>query len=128
MRNEDIALLWCCGCNGPAKARKSNGSEVYPHRKDLAKRVMWICDACTNYVGSHKADGMPLGSIPDAEIRGLRQDLHRRIDPLWQRGKYTRKEVYSLISREIGETYHTANVKSRDEYLAVVRVVSALFY
>lgn len=41
------------------------------------------------------------------ELRRLRMEVHAKIDPIWKSGVKSRKEVYNIISRNIGKRYHT---------------------
>ena len=75
------------GCEGPT--RRTTGAEIYPHRADLAQKVMFVCPACNAYVGSHEANGAALGRPANAKLRDARQKLHGRIDPIWQQAPQT---------------------------------------
>ncbi|MCK7474048.1 MAG: DUF3268 family zinc-finger domain-containing protein [Rhodopseudomonas palustris] len=71
----------CCG----AAARLTDGSEIYPHRPDLHSKRIWMCDACSGYVGCHPGTTTPLGSPAGPALRDARIKLHHRmIDPLWK--------------------------------------------
>ena len=37
-------LIYCCGCAQDVTARLTDGSEIYPHRLDLADIPFWVCD------------------------------------------------------------------------------------
>ena len=80
----------CCGCQKKVEARLTDGSEIYPHRKDLYSLPFWKCDVCGNFVGCHhktKNRTRPLGCIPTPEIKNARKHIHAILDPLWQSGK-----------------------------------------
>jgi len=121
--------IYCCECKKKIEARLTNGSEIYPHRKDLFKLSFWKCDICHNYVGCHhKTDKptQPLGVIPSEDIRKARKHLHELIDPIWMTGDMSRKKLYSAISDKLGRKYHAANVRSveeaREAYKAVLDI------
>lgn len=120
-------LLRCCGCNDEkVDARLTDGSEIYPHRKDLYSLPFWKCDACGNFVGCHhktKDRTRPLGCIPTPEIKNARQHFHKILDPLWKSGSMTRKEVYKKISDVVGWKYHTANIRSVDEAREIFKLI-----
>lgn len=127
MTNREI---YCCGCEEKVKARLTDGSEVYPHRRDLSLLPFWKCDRCGNHVGCHhKTDNPtnPLGCIPTPEIKNARQHIHRILDPIWQSGRMKRKALYQEIARQIGrKSYHTANIRSLDEAREVYRIVQQI--
>lgn len=117
--------IYCCGCGCDVDARLTDGSEIYPHRHDLRGLPFWKCDACGNFVGCHhktKNRTSPLGCIPTPELKEARKKIHALIDPIWQSGKISRKELYGLISNEIGWTYHTAKIRTIEEAREVYRV------
>lgn len=120
--------IWCCGCACDVQARLTDGSEIYPHRPDLAVLPFWRCDGCGNFVGCHhKTEDRtkPLGCIPTPEIKRARSHIHRVLDPIWKRGKMKRRALYAELAEALGmDEYHTAEIKSvehaREVYAAVV--------
>lgn len=67
------------------KARLTNGAEVYPHRRDLHGKPIWVCDGCGGRVGCHPGTTTPLGTPAGPALRRARSMLHdERIDPLWK--------------------------------------------
>lgn len=119
----------CCGCNEKVEARLTNGKEIYSHCPDLHNLPFWKCDECGNFVGCHhktKDRTRPLGCIPTPEIRKARGHIHKILDPLWQNAKRKnakRKEIYELISDDLGYKYHTANIRSIDEARKIYRFI-----
>lgn len=121
--------IYCCGCDEDVNARLTHGSEIYPHRYDLCALPFWKCDACLNFVGCHhktKDRTRPLGCIPTPEIKVARQKIHLLLDQLWKSGKMNRSLIYSEISKRVGWTYHTAEIKSLEEAQKVYAIVEEL--
>lgn len=122
--------LYCCGCDGPANARLTDGAEIYPHRADLSALPFWKCDKCGNFVGCHHKTSNPtnpLGCIPTPEIKSARQHIHRILDPIWKSGRMTRRAVYAELADKLGQKdYHTANIRSVEEARTVYRAVKEL--
>lgn len=119
-------IVYCCGCEKLVEPRLTDGKEVYSHRKDLFDLPFWKCDKCKNFVGCHhktKDRTRPLGCIPTPELKKERQKLHRLIDPIWQDGEMSRKDLYAYISDKIGWTYHTAKIKTVDEARSIQKIV-----
>lgn len=119
--------IFCCACKKEVDALLKTGADIYPHLHYLGKIPFWQCPTCNNYVGCHhktKDRYRPLGSIPSPELRKLRRNIHDEIDPLWKSGKYSRKEIYAILSRRIKKEYHTADVRDvhvAEEILELVR-------
>lgn len=126
---ETTRSIWCCGCAQTVQARLTSGTEVYPHRADLADLPFWKCDACGNHVGCHHKSAdrtRPLGNIPSPEIRAARRHIHALLDPLWQGGRMPRGSVYAAISARIGRQYHTGEIRTLDEARQVYRIVQEI--
>lgn len=123
-------MIWCCGCNKDVEARLTDGTEIYPHRPDLASLSFWRCDTCRNFVGCHHKTAdrtRPLGCIPTKEIKNARQHIHRILDPLWEGKKNMRGKVYRKVAAKLGiKEYHTAELRSVEEarraYKAVLEI------
>lgn len=121
--------IWCCGCSEFVRAELIDGSEVYPHRKDLHSLPFWRCPSCRNYVGCHhktKDRTRPLGNIPTRQLREVRMKIHERLDPLWKSGLWNRSTLYRTLSDELGYRFHTAEIRNieqaREIYRAVVKI------
>lgn len=118
--------IHCCGCNAKVEARLTDGTEIYPHRQDLADLPFWKCDRCGNHVGCHHKTSdrtRPLGCIPTPEIREARKHIHALVDPLWKLKKISRKSLYAEIKTRTGKVYHTAEIGTLEEARAIYRVV-----
>ena len=121
--------LYCCGCTEMVNPRLTIGTEIYPHRPDLADLPFWKCDTCGNYVGCHhktKDRTKPLGCIPTKEITAARKRIHALLDHIWQEGRMPRGKVYALLSKQIGYPYHTGELRSLDDARIVYRAVQAI--
>jgi hypothetical protein len=118
--------IYCCGCVKEVLARLTDGAEIYPHRTDLHSLPFWKCDTCKNYVGCHHKTSNPtnpLGVIPTREITNARKRIHVLLDSMWSSGKQ-RGAIYAYLSRELGYSYHTANIKSMDEARKVYKLLT----
>lgn len=110
-------IIYCCNCNKAIIGRLTNGKEIYPHRKDLYKLPFWKCDCCNQFVGCHHKSNeptMPLGCIPSPEIKYARQIIHTQLDIMWE-NKEQRTAIYTYLSKMLGYTYHTADIKHMGE-------------
>lgn len=120
------ATIYCCKCESEVAAELTSGSEVYPHREDLAALPFWRCRTCKGTVGCHhktKDRFRPLGCIPTPEIRAQRQALHALIDPLFAGGLISRSALYRRIGRKLGREFHVAELRSVEECVAAFRAV-----
>jgi hypothetical protein len=117
--------LYCCGCGCEATARKVSGADIYPNRPDLSGKVFWRCDACRNYVGTHKSEA-PLGCIPTPELRKARGHIHAILDPIWKQRRMDRGQLYKRLTETLGRQYHTADLRTIDECRMIYRAVQAI--
>ena len=83
-----------------------DNAEVYGRR--YGKSYMcYYCKECEYMVGCHNNTKKALGTMVGKELRQLRRQVHAKIDPLWQSGKFKRGQVYARISKALGYTYQT---------------------
>lgn len=118
--------IYCCKCGKNRPATLTKGKEIYPHRKDLFKLPFWKCDTCGNHVGCHHKTNdrtKPLRVIPNDEIRAIRKEIHAIIDPLWKEHDLHRGDIYSRLSKELGYTYHTVEIRTVKEGQRILEIV-----
>lgn len=96
----------CPYCN--TQLQQATGQQVYPGRKDLFKKILWVCEPCDARVGCHPGTDKPLGFAANAKLRRLRNETHRVFDVIWKDGSKTRKEAYAWLREAFGEEVHIA--------------------
>lgn len=98
-----------CFCGSPAHLH--NNSKLYGREYGNVPYA-YICDrffekpsACRGSVGVHP-NGKPLGTIPDAQTKVMRQKLHAIVDPLWKNQERSKRQargsVYGYLQRITG--------------------------
>jgi hypothetical protein len=121
--------IYCTGCNADVVARLTDGTEMYPHREDLAAMPFWVCDTCGAFVGTHHKTNdrlKPLGFLATPEVKRWRMIIHKILDPLWREKKIKRGKAYAHISNKIGRTYHTGEIYSVEDGRHIYQIVKAL--
>lgn len=93
-------VLICPHCNCFAILRK---------RGDLGKEPaddwVYVCGnypKCDSYVGCHQGTREPLGGLANEELRALRVKAHEAFDYLWQSGRMSRTDAYSILGADMG--------------------------
>ena len=86
----------CTYCGEPAVLKR--GKEVYDRLPHLAQKKFWVCEPCDARVGCHMDTTIPLGTLATAELRQLRAQAHRALDPSWSSGRLTRTQVYQNLA------------------------------
>ena len=121
--------LFCVECDKKVEPKLVTGADVYPHRADLSELPFWKCETCGNFVGTHhKTDNptKPLGVIASPNLKKIRMEIHSKLDPLWRNGRYDRKELYKMLSNELGRKYHTADLSNLREATEILLFVEDL--
>ncbi len=89
-------MVTCAYCH--AEAELVDGTEIYPHRPDLADKRFYLCRPCKAYVGCHPGTMKPMGRLANKELRYWKMAAHRAFDSLWK-GKWMRRaEAYEKLS------------------------------
>lgn len=83
------------------EAELTTGEYIYPSCKSLKDIKIYVCWDCDARVGCHKKTGEPLGTPANEELREWRKMAHATFDPIWIKGKLTRKEAYAKLSNEM---------------------------
>lgn len=115
--------IFCVSCQIEMNCKLVSGKDVYPHRKDLEDLNFWQCPECKNFVGCHKnKNNSPLGIIATPELKKARMHIHDLIDPLWKNKTIRRKDLYLMIRKELGWSFHTSMIKSLEEARMIYRL------
>ena len=122
--------IFCVECNKDVEPKLVTGAMVYPTCAKVAQDKYWMCNSCKNFVGCHKNANKnklrPLGIIANKELRQARIQIHKIIDPIWQKERMKRGEVYALISSELGYQFHTAELRNLEEVNRVHEIAQGL--
>lgn len=121
--------IFCVECQDHMETELVTGSEIYPHRTDLADKYFYRCTKCGNYVGCHPNTTKPLGCIPNEELKRARNLIHDKLDPLWKSYAYgkSRGWWYSTLAKELGiKEYHTGWTRSVEECRNVWRAINKI--
>lgn len=126
--------VFCQYCRMPAEL--VNASVVYG-RPGFGR--LWYCEACQAWVGVHKTGGhdRPMGTLANAELRGLRNRAHRAFDPLWEaamrkkgyKKNEARRRAYKWLAGKMGiENIDDCHIGlfGSSQCLAVIEICSSI--
>lgn len=84
-----------------SRSERVTGATIYPHRADLAAKIIYRCQPCGAWVGCHPGTDTPLGRLANAELRRAKSAAHAAFDPLWK-AKIKREKVRKGKARGLG--------------------------
>lgn len=98
----------CDYCGQPTE--RVGGDVMYPHRPDLADKIIYRCQPCGAWVTCHPGTDRPLGRLANAELRAAKSAAHAVFDPLWRRKiqcvqcskSKARKAAYAWLAGVLG--------------------------
>lgn len=76
---------------------------------------LYVCaryPACDAYVGAHRHNHMPMGTLANKALRRKRMETHAVFNRLWQSGLMTKHAAYRWLQVQLGlppEEAHIAN-------------------
>lgn len=95
--------MLCPYCN--KEALWCENKEIYG-RNYGQSYMCYLCKDCKAYVGCHNNTTKALGTMANAELRNLRKEAHKNIDPYWKSKKMKRRDVYKKLSDIFGFDVH----------------------
>ena len=112
--------MLCRYCGGPVEFVDS--ARVY---RGKSYGMIYDCRPCDAYVGVHKGTDKPLGTLANRELRQWRMRAHSAFDPMWQKGKMTRRDAYSWMQTALSMSAEQAHI-SRFDVEQCERLVCAI--
>ena len=97
MEEEHYEICPYCG----KEAEWVENKEVYG-RNYGKSYMMWLCRECDAFVGCHNNTKHPKGSLAKRELRELRKECHRLLDPQWKEVGRSRAETYAWLVKNTG--------------------------
>ena len=70
--------------------------------------MIYLCRPCNAYVGCHNNTTRPMGTLANKDLREMRSKAHNLIDPIWQKKKLSRSEVYQVLEYIFKRPFHIA--------------------
>jgi hypothetical protein len=99
----DTPTLICPYCG--KEALWCDNKEIYG-RSIGRSHMIYYCGRCDAYVGCHNNTTKPLGTMANKELRQARIKAHDHLDKFWKSGTWSRTEMYTKVSIELGKRIH----------------------
>lgn len=109
--------IYCPYCG--AKATCHPAKYVYG---DAAKteNMLFVCDRypkCDAYVGVHKHNKQPMGTLANGDLRNKRIQAHKAFDRLWKSGLMTKWQAYKWMQGKLALPEQDAHIAKFSEYM-----------
>jgi ssDNA-binding Zn-finger/Zn-ribbon topoisomerase 1 len=72
---------------------------------------------CDAYVKENRSSGLPGGSLANAELRGLREEVHALFDPIWRTKQMGKLPATRWLAEHLKIHWTKAHVELLDEKL-----------
>ena len=71
---------------------------------------------CDSYVSAHRGSRLPMGTLADGQLRGLRREAHQAFNRLWKNRYMTIDEAYRWLQLKLGIPKSEAHIANFSEY------------
>ncbi len=80
--------------------------------------LIWHCGDCDAMVGCHEGTDVPLGTMANAETRGMRLLAHEAFDPMWRgrNSRLSRDDAYEWMAVVLGVPIANAHIGMLDRH------------
>lgn len=111
----------CPYCGRPVQLRPS--SYVYGEDNLDPQGFLYVCNgypkACDAYVGAHKKDMRPMGTLANGELRHKRIEAHRALNQIWQEGYMTKHGTYIWLQNRLNLRKQDMHIGKFSYYLCM---------
>jgi len=110
-------IVKCPYCGAYAALRPAT---VVHGKRAQAGEKLWICSrypACDSYVGVHKNNNEPLGTLANKALRRKRIDAHRVFNQLSDSGMMNRGQSYKWLQAKFALSNRQAHIGKLSEYM-----------
>lgn len=88
----------CPDCDGTLEY--VSAGVVYPYRHDWKHRMFWRCEPCKAWVPADDATGLPVGTVANAVLRALREEVWGKLAALISRKLRLVDRTYEEVARD----------------------------
>lgn len=111
MKNKKIYQIYCPYCGASAVCRPA--STVYGADTIDRKSFLYLCSnwpSCDAYVGAHKADRRPMGTLANSRLRHKRILAHHALERLQQERHMDKWASYVWLQAKLGLDERNAHI------------------
>lgn len=108
----------CPYCGAQAMLRPA--SVVYGDAVKSRESHLYVCSRwpkCDAYVGAHKKDLSPMGTLANGDLRHKRIQAHRALDALWKSGRMEKWQAYVWLQAKLGLNSRQTHIAMFSEYM-----------
>jgi len=81
---------------------------------------LYVCDRyphCNAYVGAHRKNLTPMGTLANGDLRNKRIKAHHAFDLLWKQGPMTKSQAYRWMQAKFALRSDQAHIGKFSEYM-----------
>lgn len=105
----------CPYCGSIATLRSADG--IY--QNNPRESMLYVCKnypACDAYVRVHPGTTLPMGSLANKRLRGLRMEAHKYFDQIYIRGIMSKQDAYHWLSDVLCIPFLETHIGQMGEY------------
>ncbi|MCI8472560.1 MAG: hypothetical protein HFE65_05595 [Clostridiales bacterium] len=109
--------IHCPYCGAKASLRPTR--TVYGDN-DKTEGYLYVCDRypkCDAYVGAHKHNKLPMGTLANGDLRNKRIQAHKAFDWIWKSGLMTKWQAYKWMQGKLALPEQDAHIAKFSEYM-----------
>lgn len=109
--------IHCPYCGAKASLRPSR---VVYGDNDKTDGYLYVCDRypkCNSYVGAHKSNKQPMGTLANGDLRNKRIQAHKAFDWMWKSGFMTKWQAYKWMQGKLALNEEQAHIAKFSEYM-----------
>ncbi len=107
----------CPYCGSQAFLRPA--AVVHGQKHCAPDMKLYVCaryPACDSYVGAHRHNHMPMGTLANKPLRHKRIAAHAAFNRLWQSGRMAKKAAYRWLQVQLGVPSEEAHIANFSEW------------
>ncbi len=110
-------IVKCPYCGAQATIRPSS---VVHKEKAIPNISLYVCSrypSCDSYVGVHKHNNKPMGTLANGQLRHKRIMAHKAFNTLWGTGKMKKWQAYKWMQAKFNLSEEQAHIGLFSKYM-----------
>ncbi|WP_326975340.1 zinc-finger-containing protein [Caproicibacter sp. BJN0012] len=108
----------CPYCGAQAVLRPA--SVVYGKETKSKESYLYVCSRwpqCDAYVGTHRKDLSPMGTLANGDLRHKRILAHKALESLWKSSRMEKRQAYVWLQAKLGLNSQQTHIAKFSEFM-----------